>query len=128
MAFVPYNPNPKGTLTGDCAIRAVAKATDMPWENAYTALTVEGYKKGDLPNANHVWGAYLKSKGFKREIIPDTCPDCYTVRDFAEDHPKGMYVLALDNHVVTVFDGDYFDAWDSGQEIPLYYWYKEDSY
>ena len=21
MAFVPYNPNPKGTLTGDCAIR-----------------------------------------------------------------------------------------------------------
>lgn len=128
MSFVPYNPNPKGTLTGDCAIRAVAKATDMPWENAYTALTVEGYKKGDLPNANHVWGAYLKSKGFKREIIPDTCPDCYTVRDFAEDHPKGMYVLALDNHVVTVFDGDYFDAWDSGQEIPLYYWYKEDSY
>lgn len=21
MAFIPYNPNPKGTLTGDCAIR-----------------------------------------------------------------------------------------------------------
>lgn len=128
MSFIPYNPNPKGTLTGDCAIRAVAKATDMPWENAYTALTVEGYKKGDLPNANHVWGTYLKSKGFKREIIPDTCPDCYTVRDFAEDHPKGMFVLALDNHVVTVFDGDYFDAWDSGNEIPLYYWYKEGSF
>lgn len=128
MSFIPYNPNPKGTLTGDCAIRAVAKATDMPWENAYTALTVEGYKKGDLPNANHVWGAYLKSKGFKREIIPDTCPDCYTVRDFAEDHPKGMFVLALDNHVVAVNDGDYFDAWDSGNEIPLYYWYKEGSF
>jgi hypothetical protein len=128
MSFIPYNPNPKGTLTGDCAIRAVAKATDMPWENAYTALSVEGYKKGDLPNANHVWGAYLKSKGFKREIIPDTCPDCYTVRDFAEEHPKGMYVLALDNHVVAVNDGDYFDAWDSGNEIPLYYWYKEGSF
>lgn len=128
MAFIPYNPNPYGTFTGDCAIRAVAKATDQPWENAYTALTVEGYKRGDLPNANRVWGAYLKSKGFKRAVIPDTCPDCYTVRDFAEEHPKGMYVLALENHVVAVNDGDYFDSWDSGQEIPLYYWYKEDSY
>lgn len=30
MAFIPYNPNPYGTFTGDCAIRAVAKATDHP--------------------------------------------------------------------------------------------------
>lgn len=126
MAYIPFNPNPKGMVTGDCAVRAVSKATNQPWENAYTALFVEGYKKGDLPNANHVWGAYLKSKGFKRAMIPDTCPDCYTVRDFARDHPQGMYVLALDSHVVAVNDGDWFDSWDSGNEVPLYYWYKED--
>lgn len=128
MAFVPYNPNPKGTLTGDCAIRAVAKATDQPWENAYTALAVEGYKRGDLPNANQVLGAYLKSKGFKRFLIPDTCPDCYTVEDFANDHPKGMYVLQLEKHVVTVHDGDFFDTWDSSREPVDSYWAKEDSY
>ena len=126
MGYIPYNPNPRGTVTGDCAIRAIAKATEQPWENAYTALSVVGYGKGDLPNANHVWGAYLKSKGFKRAIIPDTCPDCYTVSDFAADHPHGMYVLALDNHVVAVNDGDWFDAWDSGNEVPNYYWYKEE--
>jgi hypothetical protein len=126
MSFVPFNPNPHGTRTGDCAVRAVARATEQPWSNAYTALSVTGHMMGDLPNANRVWGAYLKSKGFKREIIPDTCPDCYTVEDFAADHPHGMYVLALENHVVTVYDGDYYDSWDSGNEVPLYYWHKEE--
>lgn len=128
MSFIPYNPNPKGTLTGDCAIRAVAKATDQPWENAYTALSVEGYKKGDLPNANHVLASYLKSKGFKRAFLPDTCPDCYTVREFAEDHPKGMFVLLLDNHAVTVHDGDWFDVFDSGSEPVDSYFWKEGSF
>ena len=22
--------------------------------------------------------------------------------------------------------GDYFDTWDSGQEVPIYYWKKEE--
>lgn len=127
MAFIPYNPNPKGRNVGDCAIRAVAKATDQPWTNVYTELSAVGYMAGDLPNANSVWGEYLKRKGFKKAIVPDTCPDCYTVKDFAEDHPHGMFVLALNNHVVTTFDGDYFDSWDSGNEPVNYYWYKEGS-
>lgn len=123
---MPYNPNPRHNRVGDCAVRAVARATDQDWETAYTGLYVKGYSMGDLPSANAVWGAYLRDKGFKREIIPNTCPDCYTVQDFCEDHPHGMYVLALDGHVVTVYDGDYFDTWDSGNETVLYYWYKEE--
>ena len=70
---------------------------------------------GDMPSANAVWGAYLRGKGFVRQIIPDTCPDCYTVAD-----------LALSGHVVCVINGDWIDTWDSGGEIPLYYWHKEE--
>jgi len=33
----------------------------------------------DMPSANRVWMAYLKKIGFKKYLIPDTCPDCYTV-------------------------------------------------
>lgn len=123
--FVEYNPNPRHSRVGDCAVRAVSKATNQDWETAYTGLYVKGYSMGDLPSANAVWGSYLRDKGFKREIVPNTCPDCYTVRDFCRDHPRGMFVLALDGHVVTVFDGDYFDTWDSGNETVLYYWWKE---
>ena len=49
----------------------------------------------------------------------------YTVNDFCADHPTGTYILCIDGHVVTVQDGKYFDTWDSGNEIPVYYWEKE---
>ena len=81
MAWVEYNPNPRRNRVGDCAIRAIAKATDQDWEMAYTGLYVKGYSMGDLPSANSVWGAYLRDRGFKRAIVPNTCPDCFTILD-----------------------------------------------
>lgn len=125
MAWIQYNPNPQGKQVGDCAVRAISKATDRPWEDAYSALAIQGLMMRDMPNANHIWGAYLKSKGFKKYMIPDDYPDCYTLNDFCLDHPNGMYVVALHNHVVAVHDGDYYDSWQSGNETPLYYWHKE---
>lgn len=126
MAWVEWNPNPHGKRVGDCTVRAVAKGTGESWEDAYSGMALEGFLLSDMPSANNVWGAYLRRKGFKRHIIPDTCPDCYTVKDFCKDHPKGMYIVALHGHVIAVNDGDYFDSWDSGNETPLYYFQKED--
>ena len=124
--FVVYNPNPNGTYTGDCVIRALTKALDLDWETVYIGLAVQGYTMSDMPSANHVWGAYLREHGFDRHAIPNTCPDCYTVRDFCDDNPKGLYVLATGSHVITVVDGDYFDTWDSGKEVPIYYFSREE--
>lgn len=90
-------------------------------------LCLQGLIMGDMPSANSVWGAYLRQHGFARNVIPNTCPDCYTVAEFAADHPRGVYVLALSSHVVCVEDGSYFDTWDSGSEIPLFYWAKEET-
>ena len=75
-----------------------------------------------MPSGDNVWGSYLRKLGFKRELIPDTCPDCYTVKDFTDDHPRGRYILATGTHVIAVVDGNYIDTWDSGNEIPIYYW------
>lgn len=80
---------------------------------------------GDMPSSNAVWGAYLKSRGFKRYIIPNECPDCYTVKDFCKDHPKGHYILGTGTHVIAIIDGFYYDTWDSGELIPIFYWKKE---
>ena len=79
----------------------------------------------ELPSQNNVWGAYLRNIGYTRHIIPDTCPDCYTVRNFSKDHPQGRYILGTGSHVVAVIDGNYYDTWDSGDEIPIYYFEKE---
>lgn len=126
MAFVYYNPNPAGKKVGDCVIRALSKALDESWEKTYIGLALQGYKMRDLMNANHVWGAYLFDRGFQQAVIPNTCPDCYTVRQFCDDYPEGTYVLATGSHVVAVVDGDYFDEWDSGDETPVYVWSEKE--
>lgn len=121
-----YNPNPAGKRVGDCTVRAISKALGQEWEQTYTGLALQGFLLCDMPSANHVWGAYLRSRGFRRSILPDDCPDCYTVRDFCADNPRGSFILALSGHVVAVENGCYFDSWDSGGEVPLYYWYRKD--
>ena len=125
--FIEYNPNPVGRYdTGDCAIRAIAKALGESWENAYLRLCVAGFMMGDLPNGDSVFGAVLRQNGFKKKTIADTCPDCYTVEDFTRDNPVGTFVLGLGGHVVTVVDGDIYDSTNSSRGIPIYFWYKDD--
>ena len=125
MPFEFYNPNPKSQRVGDCAVRAISKAVGMDWSDTYIALCVEGLALRDMPNSNYVWGMYLKKFGFSEHMVDFVCPNCITVSQFAKEHPKGRYVLALQNHVVAVVNGTYFDTWDSGDEIVLYYYKKE---
>lgn len=119
--YIFYNPNPKGRMVGDCVIRALTMALDEPWERVYVALSAQGFSMCEWGNADPVWGAFLRSKGFHREMIPNTCPDCYTIADFARDHPKGTFILGTGNHAVAVKDGDIFDSWDSSNAIPIFY-------
>lgn len=126
MAFKNYNPNPKNNLVIDCTVRAISKATGQSWDETYIGLAVEGYVIKDMSNSNRVWGSYVKRLGFKKFSLPNTCPDCYTVKQFCVDYPRGTFLLATGNHVVTVVDGDYYDTWDSGDEIPVYFWTKGD--
>lgn len=125
MAFIQYNPNPvPHNRVGDCVIRAISKALGQTWEETYSGIALKGYELANMPSANHVWGSYLKDKGYGRHIIPDEHVSGYTVADFAHDHPYGTYILALDGHVVCVKDGDWWDTWDSRNETPVYYWEK----
>lgn len=118
-----YNPNPTGrTTVGDCSIRALAKALGIDWEKAYAMVVVNGFRMGDVISSDSVWGAVLRMNGFVRENLPHYCEDCYTIKDFVRDHPKGIYVIGTGSHVVTAIDGVYYDTWDSGDETPIYYW------
>ncbi len=124
--YIPFNANPTASRVGDCTIRAISKATGQTWEKVYLDLALQGLISHDMPSANHVWGDYLESLGFRRFIIPNKCPKCYTVRQFATDHPHGAFILAISGHVVACIDGDHYDTWDSGDEIPVYFWTKEE--
>ena len=124
--WINYNPNPTGRIVGDCAVRAISKALDTDWETAYSKIAANGFAMGDMPSADSVWGSVLRQNGFYRAAIPNTCPDCYTVKDFCLDNPSGTFVLGFGGHVATVVDGDLYDSWNSENEIPVYVWFRKD--
>lgn len=125
MRYEHYNPNPAAANAGDCVIRAICKAEGQAWDTVYTELCVYGLMYGDFPNANSIWDRYLRERGYKRYVIPNTCPECMTISLFAAEHPAGTYILATGTHVVTVQNGVIYDSWDSSQKIPIYYYSKE---
>lgn len=125
MGFIKSNPNPDNLNVGDCSVRALSIAMDKPWKDVYMALALHGLRLSDMPSSNRVWGDYLDTQNFKLRLIPDSCPECYTIKDFAQERPIGRYVVGTGTHVVAVIDGDYYDSWDSGAEKPLYFWKKE---
>ena len=118
------NLNPRNKCVGDCTVRAISIATDNGWMETYLDLCLFGLFMADMPSANAVSTAYLKSKGFRRRTIPDDCPDCYTISDFCKDHQKGTYIIGTGSHLTTVIDSVLWDSWDSSNECPVYYFEK----
>lgn len=115
-----YNPNLEKSNAGDCTIRALTIALGLTWQEAYWKLAEFGSKEWEMPSANTTWGEFLRTQGFDVKRLPDTCPLCYTIKDFCRDNPKGLFILGTGTHVVAVLDGDYYDTWDSGDKIPIY--------
>lgn len=126
MAWIDCNPNPDGKRTTDCAVRAIALALSIPWEEAFVMLTSKAFKLHDMPDKHSVVHAVLKDLGFNRSAIPTSCPECYTVEDFCNDHKEGIFLVGFGDHIAVVKDGNLLDAWDSSKELPQLYWYKEE--
>ena len=120
-----YQPNPKRIQTDDCVIRALTKALDVDWDTASVYAIVQQIRDSDLYVKNYVWGNLLLRNGFTKHHIPDTCPDCFTVENFAKEHPQGLYILGTGEHAVAVVDGNWYDTFDSGAMIPIVYYEKE---
>lgn len=120
--YIYYDANPSGSPTGDCVIRAIATITRRPWRDIHWDLAILSNQRCKMMDDNVIWHEYLKNLGFKIYAIQDPC---MRVKDFCNTHPYGEYILGTGRHVVAVIDGNYYDAWDSGNEFPVFYWRKE---
>lgn len=121
MRYVYANPNPLRKTTNDCVMRAVSILLNQSWDQTYKDLSDVGFEICEPTTSDATWWTYLKRLGYTRTFIPNTCPDCYSVKRFCEDHPYGRHLIKASGHVVTVVDSNYYDTWDSGDEIPIYY-------
>jgi hypothetical protein len=113
-----------GNVIEDCYIRAISAALNVDWDTASDMVYEMAKSMGLTSGYDAAWGAVLRRHGFQRAVIPNSCPDCYTVRDFCKDHPSGVYVLKTPGHVLCVKSGQAWDTWDSTGEIPSFYWYR----
>lgn len=127
MAYIFHNENPKNLLTGDCVVRAIAMITGSSWHDVYNEICIEGAKKADMPSSNNVWISFLKKNGYQLRMLPKECPDCYDIKDFCSDFPKGQYIVCTGTHVVAVINGDYYDTYDSGDLSPIFYFELEEN-
>lgn len=122
MSFVYYNPNPKGKIASDCTVRAISLATGKPWDDIYVGLVAEGFEMKDMPSVNEVWSAYLiNHEGFIKHRVHEVM----TIKEFSYYNNLGIFILGTGNHVVALINGDYYDTWDSGEGIPIYFFKKE---
>lgn len=122
-----YNPNPDGNRVDDCMIRAICAGTGKDWHDVHAELAALSYTMSDVQIGNAVWRAYMLRNGWQMAALPNTCPECYTVGDFADEHPEGTYLLGTGHHAVCVKDGTVRDLFDSRSSHPIYYFYKEES-
>lgn len=123
--FKCYNINPEHNDSSDCTVRAITLFVHEPYDDIYWDLSAEGFLQKRILIEDRVWNSYLEKRGFIFNRIPNDCPRCYSVREFAQQNQNGAFLLKVPDHVVCVIDGDYYDTWDSGNEVVLYYWRKE---
>ena len=124
--WIYANPNPCRQEEPDCVVRAISIATGRKWDRVHMDLCEMSRAKCTMPSVNWLWGLYLERNGFERFTLPKACPECISVRTFARRYPQGTYVIGTGTHAVAVIDGDWLDAWDSGDEIPTYFYRRNE--
>lgn len=124
--YKPLNKNPVARRTTDCTIRALAKIFNTDWLTIFDEIAMEARRQYDMMDANNVWINWLYKQGFELYGILNTCPNCYTIRDFCIDHPTGSYIVGTGTHAVAVVNGDWYDTFNSGDLVPLFYLRRRD--
>jgi len=129
MYFKYFQPNEKDEKGeyGDCAIRAICKAENLSWQNAYELmynLSKEiqcpmNIKPGFEYIVKYLGYSYGKFKKLKKGEHRKS------VKEFAKTHQHGIYICNTACHYVTIYNGHYYDSWDSGDKYLYSYWYKE---
>lgn len=131
-----YNANPKGRITGDCRIRAIATATGEKYNNVVLALALIQIATGYDQCANQGIDILMDSLGWKKQKQPRKANGKkYTGKEFCRIQQKGVSENGIvisprifcnigGHHEVAIVDGKVNDIWDSTDGCIGNYWVK----
>lgn len=120
--WIKCNVNPAKNNTADCVIRACAVTLNKTWLQVSDEIYALSRSYYLSMSDDRLWGRYLYQAGFVPFLVPESCPGCVTIKRFCLIYPKGTYIIGTGSHAVAIVDGDYYDSWDSGEEIPSFFW------
>lgn len=120
--YVYYQPNAKDIKDkfGDCTIRALSKALNCTWLEAFDRM-IPFCREAQVSN---IFDCDIKTrKGIMERLGFDYTgisvsdgKERPTVAKFAEKHRSGTFILNVAHHEVACVDGKYYDTWDSGRK------------
>ncbi|MDR4969304.1 MAG: hypothetical protein RG740_06770 [Acholeplasmataceae bacterium] len=124
--FTFYNRNPRGLVgSADCVARAISTATGKTWEDTIRELTNYGIERAGVFNEKNIYAGWLESNGWKKQKQPrKSNGKKYTVLEFQQANPKGMYIVSLSGHLTVVEDGIIYDTWNCQNSTVGNYWSK----
>lgn len=125
MAYIEYNVNPKKRKVDDCAIRAIAVASGLTWDNIFELLVKIAFDYKCAPTDIEAVSIALNQLGFIEGKIKVTKGSKRpTVAEFAENYPNVYAILRVAGHLTCSGRGNYVDIWDCGDKSVYKYWYK----
>lgn len=109
MKLEYFTANPKNE-TNDCAIRSLANALGMKWEDVMREMCDIAIEKYLMPNDERCVGAFLAKRNI--ELNFQMSNDNTTVEQFAMQHPKGRFYISVMGHALSMIDGTVYDLQD----------------
>ena len=111
-----YNANVKGKFVNDCVIRAISKAEGKTWNETYEELSDIAQEQGILLDDVNFVEPLLDSR-YER-----ICYKNKFVGDFANDNPKGTFLITMHGHISCCIDGVIYDTFDCRDRIMWCAW------
>ncbi len=101
-----HNANARGRFVNDCVIRAISVAEGKTWDESYDELSDIAQDEGNLLDDVDFVEGYLDRR-YKR--VPHYSK---TVGEFAEEYPKGVYLVTMPGHITVILEGIVHDVFD----------------
>ena len=106
MSYRFYNANARGNFVNDCTIRAISLAEGKSWDETYKELSEIAQINGIILDDVNFIEPLLDSR-YKR-----ACFKSKSVGEFAEEHPRGVYLITMQGHITCCIDGTIYDTFD----------------
>lgn len=106
--WVYHNANIDGNHISDCVTRAITTATGID----YPEIRKKLFHISKLFNCSKLCPACYRH--LLENVFGFIEVDCLgdSVKEFADKHPKGVYILRVPSHLTTIIDGCLYDTFN----------------